>query len=108
MKDNNSLYWKIYPSIAKRIQCVEDLNDFLAYMDDLADTFIEYKTQEEYLDKLPTYLYMVPLTELDRINEFNDEMYYEVGSYNEDNVKRILGRYFGHEKDRLLKTSESF
>ena len=93
------MYYKVFPSIANRIVSVEDLNDFYAYMDDL-EIVGDYKSQEEYLDNLPTFLF--PLKNCNHIEELTNQMNYEVGRYNLNNVKRILGCYFGKEKRMLV------
>ena len=95
----NSYYWKVFKSIAKRIKTTQDLNDFYAYMDDLSESIITYRTQEEYVDRLPTFLFYSP--ELPRIEKLCDAMLYTPGEYDENNAKRILGIYFKHEY-RLL------
>lgn len=92
-------YWKVFPSIAKRIVSVRDLEDFWAYMDDFTD-IPTFEDAESYLDNLPTYLF--PIKDCDRIDKLTYKINYEVGAYDLDNVKRILGRYYGKEKKLLF------
>lgn len=85
-------YFKINKRISKKIKNINDLNDVCNYLNYISDydAIILFRKNE--------------LRRFEKTMNVNKELETNPGCYNENNISRILGKYYGNEEDILIIT----
>lgn len=83
------MYFDIKNEIIKRIKSTKDINDLYAYLDNIKNCNYLLNFENDNEENV--------------FNEMYENINYIVGVYDIENVKKLLGCYYNHEKDLLKK-----